>query len=113
LRKLGVQDERVLVAIGSIPREAFIDETQYDLAYADRALPIGMGQTISQPLIVATMTQALQLSGQERVLEIGTGSGYQTAILAHLVTQVYSIERHAKLRYQSAQRLMQVGLQNV
>src|SRR5712691_3545960 len=113
LRKLGVQDERVLVAIGSIPREAFIDETQYDLAYADRALTIGMGQTISQPLIVATMTQALQLSGQERVLEVGTGSGYQTAILARLARHVYSVERHQQLAYYAAKHLLQLGVQNV
>jgi protein-L-isoaspartate(D-aspartate) O-methyltransferase len=72
-----------------------------------------MGQTISQPLMVAMMTQALQLSGKERVLEIGTGSGYQTAVLAHLATQVYSIERHQKLAYQAAQHLTQLGLQNV
>jgi len=113
LRQAGIQDERVLVAIESTPREAFLDETQYDLAYADRALPIGMGQTISQPLIVATMTQALQLSGQERVLEIGTGSGYQTAILSHLARHVYSVERHQQLAYQAAKHLLQLGLQNV
>ena len=113
LRQAGVQDERVLAAIASTPREAFIDETQYDLAYADRALPIGMGQTISQPLIVATMTQALQLSGRERVLEIGTGSGYQTAILSHLAGHVYSVERHQQLSYQATNHLLQLGLPNV
>jgi protein-L-isoaspartate(D-aspartate) O-methyltransferase len=113
LRKSGIQDERVLVAIASTPREAFIDEGQYDLAYTDRALPIGMGQTISQPLIVATMTQALQLCGQERVLEIGTGSGYQTAILARLTRHVYSVERHQQLAYQAVKHLLQLGLQNV
>src|SRR5213082_2948124 len=113
LRQAGIQDERVLVAIASTPREAFIDETQYDLAYADRALPIGMGQTISQPLIVATMTQALQLSGQERILEIGTGSGYQAAILARLAAHVYSIERHQQLAYVAAHHLLQLELYNV
>jgi len=113
LRKSGIQDERVLGAMASIPRETFIDEAQYDLAYSDRALPIGMGQTISQPLIVATMTQALQLYGHERVLEIGTGSGYQTAILAHLARHVYSVERHQQLAYQAVKHLLQLGLQNV
>jgi protein-L-isoaspartate(D-aspartate) O-methyltransferase len=113
LRQAGIQDERVLVAIESTPREIFIDEAQYDQAYADRALPIGMGQTISQPLIVATMTQALQLRGQERVLEIGTGSGYQTAILSHLARHVYSVERHQQLAYFAAKHLMQLGLRNV
>ena len=113
LRQAGIQNERVLVAIASTPREVFIDETQYDLAYADRALPIGMGQTISQPLIVATMTQALQLGGQERVLEIGTGSGYQTAILSHLARHVYSVERHSQLAYLAAKHLLLLGLQNV
>ncbi len=113
LRQSGIQDERVLGAIASTPREAFIDEMQHNLAYADRALPIGMGQTISQPLIVATMTQALQLSGRERVLEIGTGSGYQTAILSHLARYVYSVERHQQLSYQAAKHLSQLGLQNV
>jgi protein-L-isoaspartate(D-aspartate) O-methyltransferase len=113
LRKAGIQDERVLVAIGSTPREAFIDETYYDMAYADRALPIGMGQTISQPLIVATMTQALQLHGWERVLEIGSGSGYQAAILSRLARHVYSIERHQQLAYLAAKHLLQLGRQNV
>ncbi len=75
LRKMGIRDELVLEAIATVPREIFIDEAQRNLAYADRALPINMGQTISHPLMVATMTQALQLSGKERVLEIGTGSG--------------------------------------
>lgn len=113
LRNAGVSDERILAVIAATPRELFVDQSQRDIAYADRALPIGMGQTISQPLMVAMMTQALQLSGKERVLEIGTGSGYQTAILAHLAAHVYSIERHQKLAYQAAQHLMQLGLQNV
>ena len=84
LRKNGITDERVLAAVADTPREMFLHETQCKMAYEDRALSIGMGQTISQPLIVATMTQALQLHGNERILEIGTGSGYQTAILARL-----------------------------
>ncbi len=92
LRKHGIRDERVLGAIANIPRELFLHQTQYSMAYEDRALSIGLGQTISQPLMVATMTQALQLHGNERVLEIGTGSGYQTAILSRLAAYVYSVE---------------------
>ena len=113
LRKAGLQDEPILTAIATIPREFFVDEVQRDMAYADRALPIGMGQTISQPLMVALMTRALQLSGRERILEIGTGSGYQTAILSRLAAYVYSIERHQQLAYQAAQRLLQLELCNV
>lgn len=113
LRNAGISDERILAVIAATPRELFVDQSQRDIAYADRALPIGMGQTISQPLMVAIMTQALQLSGKERVLEIGTGSGYQTAILAHLAMHVYSIERHRKLAYLAAQHVTQLGLQNV
>lgn len=113
LRTAGVQDERVLSAIAAIPRELFINEGQRSMAYADCALPIGMGQTISQPLMVALMTQALQLKGQERVLEIGTGSGYQSAILAYLSAHVFSIERHQQLAYLAAQHLQALGLSNV
>src|SRR5438132_11554754 len=113
LRKAGLYDERILAAIDSTPRELFVDQAQRSMAYADRALPIAMGQTISQPLMVALMTQALQLNGQERVLEIGTGSGYQTAILARLAAHVYTIERHQQLAYQAAQRLLQLELRNV
>ena len=113
LRKAGLQDESVLTAVADTPREFFVDEAQRNMAYADCALPIGMGQTISQPLMVALMTRALQLSGKERVLEIGTGSGYQTAILARLAAHVYSIERHQQLAYQAAQRLLQLELCNV
>ena len=94
-------------------RELFVDDEQREYAYADRALPINMGQTISQPLMVAMMTQALQLNGRERVLEIGTGSGYQTAVLAHLATHVYSVERHQQLAYQAALHLEQLGVYNV
>src|SRR2546421_13040244 len=113
LRKAGLQDEPVLTAVATIPREFFVDEAQRSMAYADRALPIGMGQTISQPMMVALMTRALQLKGRERVLEIGTGSGYQTAILAHLAAHVYSIERYQQLAFQAAQRLLQLELRNV
>ncbi len=84
LRSAGIHDERVLAALAAVPRELFIDSALRSLAYEDRSLGIGCGQTISQPFMVALMTQALQLQGSERVLEIGAGSGYQTAILAHL-----------------------------
>ncbi len=113
LRTAGLHDERVLSAIAAIPRELFVNEAQRSMAYADCALPIGMGQTISQPLMVAMMTQALQLNGQERVLEIGTGSGYQAAILACLATHVFSIERHQQLAYLAAHHLLALGLSNV
>jgi protein-L-isoaspartate(D-aspartate) O-methyltransferase len=113
LRKMGIHDERVLEAIATVPREIFIDEVQRNMAYADRALPINMGQTISQPLMVATMTQALQLSGKERVLEIGTGSGYQTAILSRLAAYVVSVERYEQLALRAARSLTQLELANV
>lgn len=113
LRKHGIRDEHVLDAIARTPRELFLHEAQYRMAYEDRALSIGMGQTISQPLIVATMTQALQLRGRERVLEIGTGSGYQAAILARLASYVYSVERIQQLAFLAAKRLAKLGLSNV
>ena len=113
LRKMGIRDERVLEAIAMVPREIFIDEAQRNMAYADRALPIDMGQTISQPLMVATMTQALQLSGKERVLEIGTGSGYQTAILSQLAAYVVSVERHEQLALQAVRCLAPLDIVNV
>lgn len=113
LRIHSIHDERVLGAIAGIPRELFLHEAQYGMAYEDRALSIGMGQTISQPLIVATMTQALQLRGNERVLEIGTGSGYQTAILSRLAAYVYSVERIQQLACLAAKRLAKLNLSNV
>jgi protein-L-isoaspartate(D-aspartate) O-methyltransferase len=112
LRKHGISDERVLGAIACVPRELFLHETQCRMAYEDRALSIGMGQTISQPLMVATMTQALQLRGDERVLEVGTGSGYQTAILARLTGYVYSVERIQQLACLAAKRLEQLEFSN-
>jgi protein-L-isoaspartate(D-aspartate) O-methyltransferase len=113
LRKNGINDERVLGAIADTPREMFLHETQSSMAYEDRALSIGMGQTISQPLMVATMTQALQLDGNERILEIGTGSGYQTAILARLTGHVYSIERIQQLACLALKRLEKLACSNV
>ena len=113
LRNAGFPDERILSVIATTPRELFIDDAQRNMAYSDCALPIAMGQTISQPLMVALMTQALQLSGKERVLEIGTGSGYQTAILARLAAHVYSVERFQQLAYHAARRLMQLAITNI
>ena len=113
LRNAGIRDERVLAVIAATPREAFVDEAQYPLAYDDRALPIDKGQSISQPLMVATMTQALQLRGDERVLEISTGSGYQTALLARLARHVYSVERIQQLACQAVKRMSKLGLENV
>jgi protein-L-isoaspartate(D-aspartate) O-methyltransferase len=113
LVKRGIRTPRVLVAMDRVPRERFLPEELWDLAYADRAVPIGSEQTISQPYIVALMTEALQLSGTEHVLEIGTGSGYQTAILAELAARVTSIERHAELSERAAAALEQGGYSNV
>lgn len=89
----GIQDERVLEAMGMVPRHCFVDDALRSRAYGDFPLPIASGQTISQPYIVACMTEALKLKGEERVLEIGTGSGYQAAVLSRLCSQVYTIER--------------------
>jgi protein-L-isoaspartate(D-aspartate) O-methyltransferase len=113
LRTVGIRDNRVLAAMEAIPREFFVDETHYTQAYDDRALPIDMGQSISQPLMVAIMTQALQLRGEERVLEIGTGSGYQTAILARLAGHVYSVERIQQLACTAFKRVSKLGVGNV
>src|SRR4051812_28710755 len=93
LRRRGIDDERVLVAMAAVPREAFVPEPARARAYADSALPIGEGQTISQPWIVAAICQALELGGDELLLEVGTGSGYSTAVLARLAGTVLSVER--------------------
>lgn len=106
LRDLGIVDENVLAAMNQVPRHVFVDEALASRAYEDTALPIGQGQTISQPYIVARMTQLLFANGARRVLEIGTGCGYQTAILCGLAREVYSVERLAPL-HQSARRLLQ------
>lgn len=113
LRQSGIHDARVLAAFKQIPREHFVSQEQHEMAYANRPLPITMGQTISQPLMVALMTQALRLTGRERVLEIGTGSGYQTALLARLARYVYSVERYPQLAYVAAYHLHQMGIANV
>ncbi len=92
LLQSGIRDERVLAAIAQLPRTRFVPEALREVADADRPLPIGFGQTISQPFVAAYMTERLRLSGAERVLEIGTGSGYQAALLAHLAEEVFSVE---------------------
>lgn len=109
----GIRDERVLQAIASVPRELFVDEALSHQAYDNIALPIGAGQTISQPYTVAKMTELLKLTPKSKVLEIGTGSGYQTAVLAHLSNHVYSVERIKSLQWQAKRRLKQLDLHNV
>jgi protein-L-isoaspartate(D-aspartate) O-methyltransferase len=109
LRLRGIADERVLAAMATVPREAFIDPAQWPLAYADEALPIAAGQTISQPYIVARMTELLGLGAGDRVLEIGTGSGYQAAILAAIGCRVTTIERHADLAAAARALLDELG----
>jgi len=113
LREHGIQDPRVLEALGRVPREAFVNRELRHLAYEDRALPIDSGQTISQPYIVALMSEALELSGAETVLEIGTGCGYQAAILAQLARRVFTIERHRDLASAAMLRLTRLGIDNV
>jgi protein-L-isoaspartate(D-aspartate) O-methyltransferase len=109
----GIRDARVLAAMRSIQREKFFPPGSKDDAYADRAAPIGHGQTISQPYIVALMTQRLLVNPTDRVLELGTGSGYQTAILANLAAEVYSIERLKPLLDTAWERLMDLNIRNV
>lgn len=107
-----IRDPRVLAAMAKIPRHLFVEEGLWNQAYSDRPLPIGEGQTISQPKIVALMTEALQLTGTETVLEIGTGCGYQTAILCELAAKVFSIERIASLSHKARRRLYELGRVN-
>ncbi len=113
LRERGIEDERVLAVMGEVPREGFVGERRRDLAYADAALPIGSEQTISQPWIVAAILQALELQGTESVLEIGTGSGYSTCLIARLAGHVVSVERHAGLARAAAEHLRACRSQNV
>ncbi|AIX72751.1 MAG: protein-L-isoaspartate(D-aspartate) O-methyltransferase [Mixta calida] len=113
LRQQGIDDELLLKAIGDVPRERFVDEALAHKAWENMSLPIGSGQTISQPYMVARMTSLLELKPASRVLEIGTGSGYQTAILAHLVDHVCSVERIKGLQWQAKRRLKQLDLHNV
>ena len=115
LHRQGIRDERVLAAVGRVPRPRFVPEASRDEAWANSALPIAAGQTISQPFVVALMTEALALTGGERVLEVGTGSGYQTAILAELVPagEIVSVERHASLAAGAEALLRELGYRNV
>lgn len=107
-----VRDRRVLEALASVPRHLFVDEALRDRAYDACSLPIGHGQTISHPLTVARMSEALELSGHERVLEVGTGSGYQTAVLARLCANVYTVERIAALAARARRLLEGLGIYN-
>ncbi|HKJ04844.1 MAG TPA: protein-L-isoaspartate(D-aspartate) O-methyltransferase [Geopsychrobacteraceae bacterium] len=109
----GISDQRVLDALLKVPRHLFVDEALRGHAYSDGSLPIGEKQTISQPYIVAAMTAALNLTGNERILEIGVGSGYQTAVLSHLVRRVYGIERISALAMRARRTLDQCGVTNV
>jgi protein-L-isoaspartate(D-aspartate) O-methyltransferase len=109
----GITDARVLDALRAVPREKFFPQEQAGEAYADRAAPIGHGQTISQPYMVALMTQRLEVQPQHKVLEIGTGSGYQAAVLARLCNEVFSIERVKPLLDEAFERLGELGLRNV
>jgi protein-L-isoaspartate(D-aspartate) O-methyltransferase len=113
LRDRGVADERVIAAIASVPREVFVEPVHTEFAYEDQALPIACGQTISQPFIVAYMTEKLGVAAEHEVLEIGTGSGYQAAILSRLAKWVYTIERHDALLAQALERFRRLGIRNV
>ena len=113
LRARGIADERVLRAMGDVPRERFVPAHVRGRAYRDRALRIGQGQTISQPWIVAAMTQLLELEGHERVLEVGTGSGYGAAVLSRCAREVVTIERHGRLARGAAAALRELGYYNV
>lgn len=113
LRRRGVKDERVLQAMALVPRHEFVPPQLREQAYGDEPLGIGGGQTISQPYIVASMTAALGLSGSERILEVGTGSGYQAAILSLVAKEVYTIESRQELAATAAERLQRLGFHNV
>jgi protein-L-isoaspartate(D-aspartate) O-methyltransferase len=109
----GIKDQRVLDAIHHLPRERFVSQAMVHQAYDNNALPIGQGQTISQPYIVARMTELLELEPSSHLLEIGTGSGYQTAVLAQLVERVYSVERIKSLQWEAKRRLKQLDIYNI
>ncbi len=112
-RRAGVTDERVLAAVAAVPRERFVPPGAESEAALDRPIVIGSGQTTSQPSLIASMLAALELTGTERVLEIGTGFGYQTALLAHLAAEVYSIERIASLAERAREHLAACGIEGV
>jgi protein-L-isoaspartate(D-aspartate) O-methyltransferase len=109
----GIQDQKVLDAIYRLPREMFVSQAMIHQAYDNNALPIGQGQTISQPYIVAKMTEMLKLNHNSKVLEVGTGSGYQTAVLAQLVEHVFSIERIKAVQWEAKRRLKQLDIYNI
>jgi len=113
IRQRGLTDERVLRAIAAVPRHEFVPPSSLSMAYADEPLGIGGGQTISQPYIVAAMTAALRLSGKERVLDVGTGCGYQAAVLSLLAREVFSVEVRSELAESAKQRLRRLGYGNV
>jgi protein-L-isoaspartate(D-aspartate) O-methyltransferase len=113
LRQRGIRDERVLAAMGKVPRENFIAPEFAHEAYADGPLPIGAGQTVSQPYMVAVMVEALELQSTDRVLEVGTGTGYEAAVLGELASEVWTIERHAELAANAQRILAEMGYRNV
>lgn len=113
IKARGIKDKKVLDAMLKVQRHLFVDESQISKAYNDHPLPIGEGQTISQPYIVALMTEAVALKGDEKVLEIGTGSGYQAAILGEIVREVYTIEIKKELADQARERLKRLGYKNI
>src|SRR3954447_6665806 len=113
LERRGIEDRRVLDAMAAVPRERFVDESDRRRAYRDGALRIGEGQTISQPWIVACMAMLLELQGEERVLEVGTGSGYAAAVLSRLCKRVITVERHAGLADRAGKLLRGLGYANV
>ncbi len=113
LRNRGIRDTSVLAAMERVPREIFVDQAFAAQAYADQSLPIECGQTISQPFVVAYMTEKLRLDDRMKVLEIGTGSGYQTAVLSHLCRRVYTIERYRTLLQDAEARFQKLNLSNV
>ena len=113
LRSGGITDTRVLSAMERVPRELFVPETFRDRASEDVALPIGRQQTVSQPSVVARMSQALEVGDRDKVLEVGTGSGYQSAVLCHLCRRLYTLERHPALLREAEARLAKLGLTNV
>jgi protein-L-isoaspartate(D-aspartate) O-methyltransferase len=113
LRRRGIADQAVLRAMDEVPRERFVEPTFADSAYADQALPIACGQTISQPYVVAYMTEQLKMESHHRALEVGTGSGYQAAVLSHLAREVVSVERYRTLAEEARARLKALGCENV
>jgi protein-L-isoaspartate(D-aspartate) O-methyltransferase len=113
LRRRGIHDQRLLAVMANIPRHSFVSSDYQLAAYEDRPFPIGEGQTISQPYMVAVMTQSLELKGDERVLEIGTGSGYQTAILAEMAKTIFTIERIQELLLRAQKILQELGYENI